>query len=538
MGTLSVNHPAGGDVGNGGREENAGPSRFPRSEAFHEFWRPDRVALALIALILVFRFWLAAVFPITGDEAYFTVWGQLPAPGYYDHPPMIGWWLALLTKFTTHPLALRLPILVVPALVAWGMYLGLRSIDRDKAIYAAMAFLLVPVSVWNIFITTDTPLVFFSFLAGLSWWLARSSRDVRWQVLAGIFLGLAFLSKYFSVLLAFVLLVDVLASPRNERDWRGLAIAFACALPFGLYNMWWNYENCWANLMFNLYNRHDSAGLSWKSPVLFVVITAYVLSPVAIWQMIRERSAFALKWRDPGLRFLMLAAALPFLMFAGLSVVRPVGLHWVLAFLPFFFMAAALMLSRRQMIGSVKYLAAFSLIHVIAIVIAAGLPLDTWKNSRWYDGIVFHFRIQEVVDTLKTFTPEYELAADGYSAATTASVVGGRYVFVFGTASSHARHDDLVTDFRRYEGRNILIFRKNPPTDAEYRPYFASVEYGSMKIAGATFHLVFGRGFHYTAYRDGVLAEMRDRYYRIPAFLPQGACVFCERYFETACPVR
>jgi len=49
---------------------------------------------------------------------------------------------------------------------------------------------------------------------------------------------------------------------------------------------------------------------------------------------------------------------------------------------------------------------------------------------------------------------------------------------------------------------------------------------------------VFGRGFHYTAYRDGVLAPMRDRYYRIPAFLPQGACVFCERYFETACPVR
>ena len=444
----------------------------------------------------------------------------------------------MLTQISTSAWVLRLPSLLLQPLLAWGIYLGLRSMDRDKAIAAAFCFLLVPVNVWNVFITTDTPLVFFSFLAGLAWWQAKPARDARWQVLAGIFLGLAFLSKYFSVLMALVLLADVLVSPRAERDWRGLAIAFACALPFGLFNMWWNYEHCWANLMFNLYNRHDSAGLSWKSPLLFLAITAYVLSPVAMWQMFCERRALAMKWRDPRLRFLMLAVSIPFLMFGVLSLVRPVGLHWVLAFLPFFFMAAALMLTTRQLRASVMYLAGFSLIHIVAIVILASLPLGTWKNTRWYDGIVFHFRIHEVVDTLKTYSPEYELAADGYSAATTASVVADRYVFVFGTASSHARHDDLVTDFRRYAGKNILVFRKNPPKDEDYQPYFASVEYGTMKIAGATFHLVFGRGFQYIAYRDRVLAQMRDRYYRIPSFLPQGGCEFCGRYFETTCPVR
>ena len=38
---------------------------------------------------------LAAVFPITGDEALFVQWGKRPDWGYYDHPPMIGWWLSL-----------------------------------------------------------------------------------------------------------------------------------------------------------------------------------------------------------------------------------------------------------------------------------------------------------------------------------------------------------------------------------------------------------------------------------------------------------
>lgn len=501
--------------------------------------RPGRLAIVLVALVLAFRFWLGVVFPITGDEAYFAVWGQKPAWGFYDHPPMVGWWLALLTPVSMAPWVLRLPSILVPPLLAVAIYLALRSANRDRALYAALAFLLVPVNVWNVFITTDTPLVVFCFLSGLAWWKGKADAGVRWQVWAGIFLGLAFLSKYFSALLALVLIADVLLSPRAQRNWRGLGIAFACALPFGLLNLWWNYENCWANLMFNLYNRHDGAGFSWKSPLLFVLIALYVLSPVALWQLARmERAEWRRKWSDPRLRFLLIAAVLPFLLFALLSLVRQVGLHWVFAFLPFFFMAAASVLTERQLRVSVLYLGAFSLLHVAAALISAALPLETWKNSRYYDGIVFHFRIDEVVSALKTYQPEFELAADGYSPAVTASVRGGSYVFVFGTASSHARHDDLVTDFGRYAHKNILVFRKNPPEDNEYRPYFREVEYGKMKIAGATFYLVFGKDFQFAAYRDGVLAPVRDRYFRIPAFLPQGGCSFCERYFQTACPVR
>jgi hypothetical protein len=44
-------------------------------------------------------------------------------------------------------------------------------------------------------------------------------------------------------------------------------------------------------------------------------------------------------------------------------------------------------------------------------------------------------------------------------------------------------------------------------------------------------HAVRGRGFDYEAYRTHVLAAVRERYYRIPAFLPVGRCYFFERYF-------
>src|SRR5207247_1576374 len=93
----------------------------------------------------------------------------------------------------------------------------------------------------------------------------------------GVFLGLAFLSKYFAVLLGFAYVVHVALSPRGQRDWRALALVVLSSLPFAAVNLWWNYEHCWANLMFNLYNRHDTAGWSWKTPLVYAVSVLYVL---------------------------------------------------------------------------------------------------------------------------------------------------------------------------------------------------------------------------------------------------------------------
>ena len=515
---------------------------------------PGARARLFLALILAFKLWLAAVFPYTGDEAYFTLWGAEPDLGFYDHPPMIGWLLALLLRLSWAEWVLRLPVVLLPLAIAAGVHAALVRHDAERALLAAAAYLLVPINVWNVFITTDTPLVLFSFFSALAFWQAVLRRSLSLYALAGALLGLAFLSKYFALLLALVYVAYVATSPRGERNWAGLALTAACALPFAGVNLWWNYEHCWANLMFNLYNRHADAGLSWKTPMLYGATLLYVLSPVALAQLARSRGRVAAAWRDASSRFFVIACALPFGLFAALSAVKLIGLHWLLSFVPFFFIAAALVLSREQLRGSVVFLGLFSLVHVAVIVAAGALPLEYWKGVRQYDGIVFHFRIVDVLREIERYRGEFELAADGYSPAVTASYYLRRtaagaqssgapaewrksYVFVFGAASSHARHDDILTDFRRLDGRNILVLRKNAPEDRDYRPYFRSVEYRAFVLSGATFHVVLGRGFDYAAYRARVLAPARDRYYRIPSYLPQGRCYFCERYFAApTCP--
>ena len=486
--------------------------------------------LALV-LTLAFKFWLALALPMTGDEAYFIYWGVYPDYGFYDHPPMVGWILALLLQLSRAQWVLRLPVIVLPALIALAMLQYLRPEDQNKAYVAALAFLLLPANVWNVLITTDTPLVLFSFLSALCFAAALRRESQPLYAASGAFLGLAFLSKYFAVLLGLAYLGFVLMQPAGRRGWRGLATVVASMLPFAALNAWWNYNHCWANLMFNVYNRHGDAGWSLRTPALYLLSLLYMLSPVALYQLWRGRAALKHKFAEPRVRLFMLAWVVPLLVFALLALVKQIGLHWLLSFVPFFFIAAALLLSAAQLRKSVVYLCAFSAIHVAAIVGASLLPLETWKSSRFYDGMVFHLKTAELLQRLEPYAGNYEFSADGYSPAVTASYAAGKYFFVFGTASSHARHDDILTDFRTLAGKNILVLRKSPPNPADYTPYFSKVELRQFELYGVTFHLVLGQGFDYPRYRDGVLRPLRERYYRMPSYLPLGHCYFCERYF-------
>ncbi|MDH4325213.1 MAG: hypothetical protein OEW90_13835, partial [Betaproteobacteria bacterium] len=80
--------------------------------------RPRQWFWLALAATLAFRFWLGAAFPITGDEAYFVLWGRRPDLGFYDHPPMIGWLLAPLLAVSQAEWFVRLPAILLPAALA------------------------------------------------------------------------------------------------------------------------------------------------------------------------------------------------------------------------------------------------------------------------------------------------------------------------------------------------------------------------------------------------------------------------------------
>lgn len=522
-----------------------------------------RVFFATLLITLTFRTVLAARLPITGDEAYFYFWGRYPAFGFYDHPPMVGWWLAALRQISDHPLMLRLPALLAPVFIAWLVRRMLRPRGDELAWQAATLILLLPLNAWNVAITTDVPLMVFGF-ATVAWYLRalRSGRAVDF-VLCGLLLGGALLSKYFAGLLALAIAGHLLW-PSERRSagarLRALLLVIAGALPQAIAQVYWNSQHCWPNVMFNLVNRHDTAGWSLKTPPLYLVSLVYVLTPLVLWGVLRHwRAQPAGDERGAGERdhdgrpvhagiagergYAALEASalrwfvgLPFGVFALLSAVKRIGLHWLAAFT-----APAVLLFFRhadagQRRAALRFAAGFALAHYLLIVGLAAAPLQWFARLSSYPGLVMTLAPQALNEALAPWRGRFAIASDGYSAAVTMGFNLGEYVFVFGPGSSHARHDDMLTDLRELEGRDILIVRKEADRGQDDERYFERVERKVIEVRGVRFHLTEGHGFRYPVYRDVVLDEIRRRWYQVPSWLPSGPCYFCDRYFpERAC---
>jgi hypothetical protein len=485
---------------------------------------------ALLATLAT-KFILAWIIPMSGDEAYFLVWARHPDYGFYDHPPMVGWLLQLMLHFGSSEVLLRLPAILLTTLIGLGIYHLLKPFDETRAALVAVFYLVSPLNVLNVLITTDTPLILFVFLSAAALFRALQRDSLAWYALSGVFFGLAFLSKYFAVLLGISYLVYFVVARRGGRTALGGAILLLAALPFVALNLYWNYTHCWDNILFNIYTRNEGEEFSLGKVAIFLGTMLYLLTPPALYFLFRHRAGAVQRVAHSPLRLFVYAFALPLAMFLLLSVKKVIGLHWVLSFYVFFFVLLALFLTREELLKSIKFVAWLTAAHLAAIAVIASLPMETWKQNRLYDGVVFMFKNDEIVARLRPYEQQFLLAADGYTPAAIISYHYGKEFFVFGEGSSFARQDDIITDFRQFEGRDILILRKSAPDLAQYQPFFRRVGVKSFELHGVTFYFVLGYGFDYASYKKLVLQPIKDKYYDIPAWLPHAPCYFCARYF-------
>ncbi len=491
------------------------------------------VGLASLAL----RLWISIVFPVTGDEAFFYWWGVYKDWGYYDHPPMVGWLIGLMRDVFGDSLwAIRLPVVVLPLALGAALGWALQPVAGPRAGWAVLFFWLAPINWLNVLITTDTPLMFWSMLSVSV--LLRAELRPRLDAVArglyalsGVFLGCAFLSKYFSVVLGLAYLV-YFAIYRRER-WQGLALVVLCALPGPAINIAWNMDHGWSNIMFNVFNRNEDDHFELRKPFMYLGMMLYLASPAAVWLGWKHRQA--LRSTAVQQRLLTCLVLVPLAFFALLSFKKVIGLHWVLSFYPFGFALLALALPAERLKACALGLALFAGFHVLVVTgIGMSSPAD-WKKTSLYPSIVRSFDVQAILQQVDA--PGVVVMADAYTPASIYGFELRRYVPVFGPGRFHARQDDMLVDFSLYQGKTVRIIHGGPPDLANYRPYFDSVAVRPIEQSGVTFYVVEGQGFNFPAYRDGVLATIFKRYYNIPSWLPMTGCPFCERYCgQVRCP--
>ncbi len=310
------------------------------------------LALWLAALRLVFQ----SLVPPLPDEAYYWLWGQRPALGYYDHAPLQAWLLGLSAKLLGWNLfALRVPTLLTSAALA-GLLLHFgRGWSADKPGTGLLLFFASPlVFVFTSIVFHDhLMLVFVVLAAGLFARVldkAAAGESVTLPLYgAALALGLAGLSKYNAVFLglAFALTAALHGSYRSLFRNPHLYLAGALALILQTPVLVWNITHDFASFRYNLSDRLSGArslGTSFGALIAFFGLSLALLSPFlwpALTRIVRGAG-------DNGLaRLLRVLVVLTGAVLGALCFKGQVHYYWfVVALIPCFLLLPGLVSQR------------------------------------------------------------------------------------------------------------------------------------------------------------------------------------------------
>jgi 4-amino-4-deoxy-L-arabinose transferase-like glycosyltransferase len=320
--------------------------------------RPDslvfRQLLAVAALIVAMtalRMIYAGAIELRTDEAYYWTWSKENVLSYLDHPPMIAWFIRFGTAiFGDTNFGVRfagiLAMLVTQLLLADIV----RRVTHDlRAIVLAVLMPEAALYYGLLMAKVSPDIALIPFAVAMVWALIRfnESGDGRWWLAAGVFAGLALLSKFTAVMLIPAVVAFMLV-PGWRRRWLSSPYPWAAALiAVVLFSpvLIWNVGHDWASFRFQSVRATAAHELSLRTVGEFIglqfglvgfILLPVVLSGVALtaWRGYSRGDAVAV--------LLSTAVIVPFGYFFWKSLSLRVGDTWPMFIWPVGFAATAI----------------------------------------------------------------------------------------------------------------------------------------------------------------------------------------------------
>ena len=296
-----------------------------------------KAVIILLVVSAVIRCILAGWIELGTDEAYYWTFAKYPDWSHFDHPGMVGWVIQLFTcnLFFDSEFFVRLASVVFMTINTWVMYcIGKELKDETTGLLAALLYTasIYAFVITGVFILPDTPMSLFWLLA--FWMLIRHLHNSSLRtplLLAGLFIGLATLSKYTGIFLWVGFFFYILFFDRKQfkNPWLYVSVLITaiCCLPILI----WNLQNDFVSFRF-----HEDR-VSFFGPVTPVNIgneligeffynnpVNFVVAIIAVVAAFRKRLPVDLQ-----IKRLTLLTALPMIgLFLYFSIVRPTLPHW------------------------------------------------------------------------------------------------------------------------------------------------------------------------------------------------------------------
>ncbi len=240
--------------------------------------------IIFLGTLFIFNSIQAANTQLLDDEAYYWVYSQFPAWGYFDHPPMIAYMIRFGDFFLKHEIGVRLLSVVFSTLSIY--VLGLLINQKDKKLFYCTIASIALLQAGGILAVPDIPLLFFTSLFFLSYRNFVQQMTMLNSLLLGLVMSLMLYSKYHGVL---VILFTLFSNPRllgKYKAWLSVVIAVIFYLPHIL----WQSSHGFPSIQYHLFE-HDTHPFEIMDTLGYLVGQILLVGPlsgfVILWGAIK-----------------------------------------------------------------------------------------------------------------------------------------------------------------------------------------------------------------------------------------------------------
>jgi len=260
------------------------------------------------------------------DEAYYWYYAQNLSFGYFDHPPMMAWCIALGSLFFDGNLGVRF----VSCLLSVGTLIVLwKSIDHPKkddyvVHFGVLAFSMTLLNAYGFLTLPDTPFLFFCalFLLVYKYFVEKPSFGLA--IALGLLMAGLMYSKYHAALVIVFVLLSNLKLLTNGYAWLAVIVALLAYTP----HFFWLYEHDFISIKYHLFERRNDAYNFKKYSLGFLVNLVALFGLVFPWVY---RSLFRSKPKDSFTKALLYLTYGIFIFFFISSFNRRVQTQWIIA---------------------------------------------------------------------------------------------------------------------------------------------------------------------------------------------------------------
>ncbi|WP_291577378.1 glycosyltransferase family 39 protein [Bradyrhizobium sp.] len=330
------------------------------------------------------------------DEAYYWTWSKENVLSFLDHPPMVAWFIRFGTAiFGDTNFGVRFAGIVAMLVTQLLLADIVRRVTHD--IRAIVLAVLMPEAAlyYGLLMANASPdVALILFAVAMIWALVRlnQSNDARWWLAAGVFAGLALLSKFTAIMMlpavaAFMLVPDWRRRwLRSPYPWLAALIAVVLFLPVLI----WNAEHDWASFRFQLVRVTAIREMSFRTVGDYIGLqwgqVGFVLFPVVLlgltwtaWRGYRRREPVAI--------LLSTFVIVPFCYFFWRSLSLRIGETWPIFLWPAGFAATAISIAMLPREGwrasTIKSTISWTVAAIVTGVVTVVLVFLYYIASPW-----------------------------------------------------------------------------------------------------------------------------------------------------------